>query len=125
MRVTHIITRLVIGGAQENTLATIRGLRAKPGLDVKLISGPTTGPEGSLENTARAIFSLAPLRGEGLGEGCHSPANVESAPASVRGFRRLDTPAARDRKIRRGAGAGFRDRAGSSPNTARRRATRR
>ena len=30
MRVTHIITRLVIGGAQENTLYTIRGLRQSP-----------------------------------------------------------------------------------------------
>jgi glycosyltransferase involved in cell wall biosynthesis len=56
MRVTHIITRLVVGGAQENTLATVRGLRARPGLDVKLISGPTLGPEGSLEITAREIF---------------------------------------------------------------------
>jgi len=53
MRVTHIITRLVIGGAQENTLYTIRGLRQKPDLDVTLISGPTIGPEGSLENEAR------------------------------------------------------------------------
>ena len=60
MRVTHIITRLVIGGAQENTLATIRGLRAKPGLEVKLISGLTLGPEGSLENAAREIFADAP-----------------------------------------------------------------
>jgi glycosyltransferase involved in cell wall biosynthesis len=59
MRVTHIITRLVIGGAQENTLATVRGLRARPGLDVKLISGPTTGPEGSLEKTAQEIFNGA------------------------------------------------------------------
>ena len=57
MRVTHVITRLVIGGAQENTLATINGLRAKPGVEVKLISGPTIGPEGSLENEARKIFS--------------------------------------------------------------------
>jgi len=57
MRVTHIITRLVIGGAQENTLATVRGLRQLPGLDVKLISGPTIGPEGSLESEARKIFS--------------------------------------------------------------------
>jgi len=59
MRVTHIITRLVIGGAQENTLATIKGLRQMPGMEVKLISGPTVGPEGSLENTAREIFSGA------------------------------------------------------------------
>lgn len=61
MRVTHIITRLVIGGAQENTLATIASLRQKPGLEVKLISGPTTGPEGSLENEARQVPGLLTL----------------------------------------------------------------
>ena len=49
MRVTHIITRLVVGGAQENTVATVLGLRRKSGVEVNLISGPTTGPEGSLE----------------------------------------------------------------------------
>jgi glycosyltransferase involved in cell wall biosynthesis len=57
MRVTHIITRLVIGGAQENTVTTISGLRQKPGVEVNLISGPTIGPEGSLENEARKILS--------------------------------------------------------------------
>lgn len=61
MRVTHIITRLVIGGAQENTVATIGGLREKPGLDVKLISGPTIGPEGSLEGEAQKIPGLLTL----------------------------------------------------------------
>ena len=49
MRVTHIITRLVVGGAQENTVASVLGLRQKPGLEVHLLSGPTVGPEGSLE----------------------------------------------------------------------------
>jgi glycosyltransferase involved in cell wall biosynthesis len=49
MRVTHIITRLVVGGAQENTVATVLGLRQKPGVEVALVSGPTYGPEGSLE----------------------------------------------------------------------------
>jgi glycosyltransferase involved in cell wall biosynthesis len=49
MRVTHIITRLVLGGAQENTVATVLGLRDKSGVAVNLISGPTRGPEGSLE----------------------------------------------------------------------------
>ena len=58
MRVTHIITRLVIGGAQENTLATINGLRRKPDIEVKLISGPTIGPEGSLEGEAAKIPRL-------------------------------------------------------------------
>ncbi len=57
MRVTHIITRLVIGGAQENTVATIRGLRQKPDVEVHLISGPTIGPEGSLENVAREMLA--------------------------------------------------------------------
>jgi len=60
MRVTHIITRLVVGGAQENTLATIRGLRQIPGLDVRLISGPTIGPEGSLAQRAADILSAEP-----------------------------------------------------------------
>src|SRR6266850_5332500 len=49
MRVTHVITRLIVGGAQENTVASVLGLRQKPGMDVNLISGPTLGPEGSLE----------------------------------------------------------------------------
>ena len=56
MRVTHIITRLIVGGAQENTLATVKGLHHKPRIWVKLISGPTVGPEGSMEKTARRIF---------------------------------------------------------------------
>jgi glycosyltransferase involved in cell wall biosynthesis len=51
MRVTHIITRLVIGGAQENTVATVLGLRQKPNLQVRLISGPTSGSEGSMESS--------------------------------------------------------------------------
>ena len=50
MRITHVITRLIVGGAQENTLASVFGLRAKSGLEVSLISGPTNGPEGSLES---------------------------------------------------------------------------
>jgi glycosyltransferase involved in cell wall biosynthesis len=48
MRVIHVITRLIVGGAQENTIASVLGLREKPGLEVGLISGPDAGPEGSL-----------------------------------------------------------------------------
>jgi glycosyltransferase involved in cell wall biosynthesis len=51
MRVIHVITRLIVGGAQENTVASVLGLRGKPGLEVDLISGPTSGPEGSLESS--------------------------------------------------------------------------
>ena len=49
MRVTHVITRLIVGGAQENTVASVLGLNQKPGLEVDLISGLSEGPEGSLE----------------------------------------------------------------------------
>ena len=48
MRVSHVITRLIVGGAQENTIASVLGLQKKPGLEVTLISGAETGPEGSL-----------------------------------------------------------------------------
>ncbi len=56
MRVIHVITRLVIGGAQENTTASVIGLQKKPGLEhVGLISGPETGPEGSLQPLLAAV----------------------------------------------------------------------
>lgn len=58
MRVTHVITRLIVGGAQENTIATVLGLREKPGLEVDLISGPTSGPEGTLEPLVSVIPRL-------------------------------------------------------------------
>ncbi len=61
MRVTHVITRLVVGGAQENTVSTVLGLCAKPGLQVRLLSGPTTGPEGSLEPELDAVPGLLTL----------------------------------------------------------------
>jgi glycosyltransferase involved in cell wall biosynthesis len=50
MRVTHVITRLIVGGAQENTVATILGLQAYPDIQTTLITGPSPGPEGSMEN---------------------------------------------------------------------------
>lgn len=49
MRVTHVITRLIVGGAQENTVASVLEAQDRPGWEVDLISGPTTGPEGTLE----------------------------------------------------------------------------
>ncbi|MBK9137936.1 MAG: glycosyltransferase family 4 protein [Verrucomicrobia bacterium] len=58
MRVTHIITRLIVGGAQENTIATVLGLRRLPGMEVDLISGPTAGPEGSLESRVSQVPGL-------------------------------------------------------------------
>ncbi|MBU0639247.1 MAG: glycosyltransferase family 4 protein [Planctomycetes bacterium] len=53
MHICHVITRLIVGGAQENTLLTCEGLHER-GYEVTLISGPTRGPEGSLVERARA-----------------------------------------------------------------------
>ncbi len=47
MKIVHIITRLIVGGAQENTLITCREQAAR-GNEVYLITGPSTGPEGVL-----------------------------------------------------------------------------
>lgn len=51
MKIVHIITRLILGGAQENTLITCRML-AQRGHDVILITGPAIGPEGALYEQA-------------------------------------------------------------------------
>ncbi len=48
MRIVHVITRLILGGAQENTLLTVEGLHHRYGDDVTLITGPAEGPEGDL-----------------------------------------------------------------------------
>lgn len=51
MRIVHLITRLIVGGAQENTILSCEGLHAA-GHEVFLLSGPTEGPEGSLLDRA-------------------------------------------------------------------------
>ncbi|MBR9804577.1 glycosyltransferase family 4 protein [bacterium] len=48
MRIAHVITRLIVGGAQENTVATVEDHVQQDGDDVALITGPPLGPEGSL-----------------------------------------------------------------------------
>src|SRR5881394_2326940 len=52
MKITHIITRLIIGGAQENTLLSCEGQHDR-GHDVTLITGAPIGPEGSLLERAQ------------------------------------------------------------------------
>ena len=52
MKIVHIITRLILGGAQENTLITCK-LLAERGHDVTLITGPAIGPEGGLFDQAK------------------------------------------------------------------------
>ena len=52
MKICHVITRMILGGAQENTLLTCEGLHER-GHDVTLIAGPALGPEGQLITNAR------------------------------------------------------------------------
>ena len=47
LRVCHVITRMIIGGAQENTLASVQKMDASRFSSV-LVAGEETGPEGSL-----------------------------------------------------------------------------
>lgn len=66
MRIAHIITRMIIGGAQENTLFCCEDLMRRFGDDVLLITGPSIGPEGSLLQRAESdgvpIALVDPLR---------------------------------------------------------------
>src|SRR6202789_1875428 len=55
MRIVHVITRLIIGGAQENTLLTVEGLHHHYHDDVTLITGPAEGPEGDLFDRAKQL----------------------------------------------------------------------
>ncbi|WP_417737288.1 glycosyltransferase family 4 protein [Rosistilla oblonga] len=54
MRVAHVITRMIVGGAQENTLFNCLDLQRIYGDDVILITGPSLGPEGDLLQQGRA-----------------------------------------------------------------------
>ena len=54
LRVLHVITRLIVGGAQENTLLTAIGQHKTPGMKVTLVSGIDNGPEGNLHERAYA-----------------------------------------------------------------------
>lgn len=60
MLVTHVITRLIVGGAQENTVATVLGLLKHPNYSVELISGPTPPdqPEGSIQGSVDSVPGL-------------------------------------------------------------------
>ncbi len=54
MRIAHVITRMILGGAQENVLYCCEDLIRDYGDEVLLVTGPALGPEGSLLERARA-----------------------------------------------------------------------
>ncbi len=66
MRVAHVITRMILGGAQESTLYLCDALRREHGIDAVVITGPPLGPEGELlsEAARRAVpcFVVPELR---------------------------------------------------------------
>jgi len=47
LKICHVITRMIVGGAQENTLFTVID-HLKKGHEVVLVTGPSPGPEGKL-----------------------------------------------------------------------------
>lgn len=53
MKIVHIITRMILGGAQENTLLTVDDQHHLWHDAVTLVTGPAIGPEGSLLERAR------------------------------------------------------------------------
>ena len=53
MRIAHVITRLILGGAQQNTLLTAAGQAEDFGDDVVVITGPGIGAEGAAEPEPR------------------------------------------------------------------------
>src|SRR5688500_14059708 len=53
MRIAHLITRMVVGGAQENTLFNCEDLIRIYGDEVLLVTGPAVGPEGDLLQQGR------------------------------------------------------------------------
>lgn len=61
IRVLHIITRMIVGGAQENTLLSVEGLDRLPEYEVTLLSGVDHGREGELLSRARETTRLIVL----------------------------------------------------------------
>jgi glycosyltransferase involved in cell wall biosynthesis len=55
VKICHLITRMILGGAQENTLLTLQGLRRDTDWEIHLAYGPDVGGEGSLVEEARSL----------------------------------------------------------------------
>jgi len=88
LRVVHLITRLIIGGAQENTLHNVEDQHQLFGDEVSLVTGPGIGPEGSLE--ARALAGGYPVHVlPEMRRSLHPLRDWQSYQATIRLFREL------------------------------------
>lgn len=100
MRIAHLITRMIVGGAQENTLLNCLDLAGEYGDEVLLVTGPSLGPEGDLLAQAKvregragegrradtvAGFPIERLRFDHLGRDVELP--VVTVPSLVRAIR--------------------------------------
>ena len=88
LRIVHVITRLILGGAQENTLLTVEGLDRRHGDDVTLITGPAEGPEGDLFDRAERLGLKVELLPE-LVRPIRPATDLRAYRALRRAFRRL------------------------------------
>ncbi len=62
MKIAHVITRMIIGGAQENTLLSVLGLQQEKNVHVDLITGCEIGPEGRLDlSGAKSVIFIPDL----------------------------------------------------------------
>ncbi len=100
MRIAHLITRMIVGGAQENTLLNCLDLAAQYGDEVLLVTGPSLGPEGDLLSQGKpsegragqggaalsiAGFSVRHLKFSHLGREVELP--VVTTPSLIRAIR--------------------------------------
>jgi len=61
LKICHVITRMIVGGAQENTLLSVQGMVAN-GHHVTLLTGASPGPEGELLSMENLLgFSVIEL----------------------------------------------------------------
>ena len=61
MKICHVITRMIVGGAQENTLLTIKG-HIEKGHEVVLVTGFSPGREGELlKNVEMPFFKIVEI----------------------------------------------------------------
>ena len=87
MNICQVITRLIIGGAQENTVLTCQGLSER-GHRVTLITGPETGPEGSLwDQTTGAGYEV--IRLESMRRSAHPLRDWQTRQELRRLFQRI------------------------------------
>lgn len=83
LHVAHFITRMIVGGAQENTLWTVLDQHQEYGDRVTLISGVDNGPEGELLTVARNVGVNVEIIPE-LGRSLHPWKDWKSYRALIR-----------------------------------------